>query len=118
MPGLDGITMVRRIRESHELRRVPVIFFTGQMSPRARHRGPVRRHVRVSSRRPAPGVLEDKVKRALCAERRSEERSPLDATVRGVAICALASPGSQASCVDAVRAGLIGFAGKYVFAGP
>jgi DNA-binding response OmpR family regulator len=33
MPELDGITMVRRIRENHALRRVPVIFLTGLMSP-------------------------------------------------------------------------------------
>src|ERR1700722_4013962 len=33
MPGLDGISMVRRIRESEALVGVPVIFFTGQMLP-------------------------------------------------------------------------------------
>jgi two-component system alkaline phosphatase synthesis response regulator PhoP len=33
MPRLDGITMVRRIRENRVLRRVPIIFLTGQMSP-------------------------------------------------------------------------------------
>jgi CheY-like chemotaxis protein len=33
MPNLDGIAMVRRIRENDALRRVPVIFVTGQMSP-------------------------------------------------------------------------------------
>jgi CheY-like chemotaxis protein len=32
MPRLDGITMVRRLRENHELRHVPIIFLTGQMS--------------------------------------------------------------------------------------
>jgi CheY-like chemotaxis protein len=33
MPHLDGVTMVRRIRENDVLRHVPVIFFTGQMPP-------------------------------------------------------------------------------------
>jgi two-component system chemotaxis response regulator CheY len=35
MPYVDGITMVRRIRENDALRRVPVIFLTGQTSPAA-----------------------------------------------------------------------------------
>jgi putative two-component system response regulator len=33
MPNLDGVAMVRRIRENVALRRVPVIFLTAQMSP-------------------------------------------------------------------------------------
>jgi two-component system sensor histidine kinase ChiS len=33
MPELDGIAMVRRIRESGALRHVPVIFLSAQMSP-------------------------------------------------------------------------------------
>jgi DNA-binding response OmpR family regulator len=33
MPQLDGISMVRRIRETDALSRVPVIFLTGRMSP-------------------------------------------------------------------------------------
>ena len=33
MPKLDGIAMVRRIRENSALHRVPVIFLTGQTSP-------------------------------------------------------------------------------------
>jgi CheY-like chemotaxis protein len=32
MPRLDGVAMIRRIRESESLRSVPVIFLTGQMS--------------------------------------------------------------------------------------
>jgi two-component system chemotaxis response regulator CheY len=32
MPRLDGISMVRRIRERDAMRRVPVIFLSGQMS--------------------------------------------------------------------------------------
>jgi two-component system chemotaxis response regulator CheY len=32
MPRLDGISMVRRIRENEAMRRVPVIFLSGQMS--------------------------------------------------------------------------------------
>jgi CheY-like chemotaxis protein len=32
MPHLDGITMVRRIRENDALHRIPVIFLTGQES--------------------------------------------------------------------------------------
>ncbi len=65
MPGLDGITMVRRIRESHELRRVPVIFFTGQMSPADVIEGLSVGTFAYLSKTTAPSVLENKVKRAL-----------------------------------------------------
>jgi two-component system, chemotaxis family, chemotaxis protein CheY len=65
MPGLDGITMVRRIRESDELRRVPVIFFTGQMSPESVIAGLSVGTFAYLSKTSAPGVLESKVKRAL-----------------------------------------------------
>jgi len=33
MPRLDGVSMVRRMKEIEGLRRVPVIFLTGQTSP-------------------------------------------------------------------------------------
>jgi CheY-like chemotaxis protein len=33
MPYVDGITMVRRIRENAALRRIPVIFLSGRSSP-------------------------------------------------------------------------------------
>jgi DNA-binding response OmpR family regulator len=65
MPGLDGFTMVRRIRESDELRRVPVIFFTGQMSPESVIAGLSVGTFAYLSKTCAPGVLENKVKRAL-----------------------------------------------------
>ncbi len=65
MPGLDGITMVRRIRESDELRRVPVIFFTGQMSPESVIAGLSVGTFAYLSKTSVPGVLESKVKRAL-----------------------------------------------------
>jgi two-component system chemotaxis response regulator CheY len=65
MPGIDGITMVRRIRESDELRRVPVIFFTGQMSPESVIAGLSVGPFAYLPKTSAPGVLEKKVKRAL-----------------------------------------------------
>jgi len=65
MPGLDGISMVRRIRESDELRRVPVIFFTGQMSPESVVAGLSTGTFAYLSKTCSAGVLEDKVKRAL-----------------------------------------------------
>ena len=65
MPGVDGITMVRRIRESDELRRVPVIFFTGQMSPESVIAGLSVGTFAYLSKTCASGVLENKVKRAL-----------------------------------------------------
>jgi DNA-binding response OmpR family regulator len=65
MPGLDGITMVRRIRESDELRRVPVIFFTGQISPESVIAGLSVGTFAYLSKTCAAGVLENKVKRAL-----------------------------------------------------
>lgn len=65
MPGLDGITMVRRIRESDELRRVPVIFFTGQMSLQSVIAGLSVGTFAYLSKASAPVVLENKVKRAL-----------------------------------------------------
>jgi len=65
MPGVDGITMIRRIRESEELRRVPVIFFTGQQSPESVIAGLSVGTFAYLSKTCASGVLEDKVKRAL-----------------------------------------------------
>ncbi len=35
MPLLDGVSMVRRLKEIDSLRRVPVIFLTGQTSPQS-----------------------------------------------------------------------------------
>ena len=65
MPCLDGITMIRRIRESDELRSVPVIFFTGLMSPESAFAGLSVGTFAYLSKTSAPGVLENKVKRAL-----------------------------------------------------
>jgi CheY-like chemotaxis protein len=65
MPELDGIAMVRRIRENDALRRVPVIFLTGQMSPANVIAG---LSVGTFAYLPKPtdsAVLEGKVKRAL-----------------------------------------------------
>jgi CheY-like chemotaxis protein len=39
MPYVDGITMVRRIRENTALRGVPVIFLTGETSPETLNEG-------------------------------------------------------------------------------
>jgi CheY-like chemotaxis protein len=67
MPGLDGISMVLRIRENETLRRVPVIFLSGQMLPVAQTAG---MGVGTFGYLPKPttsGVLELKVKRALAA---------------------------------------------------
>jgi two-component system, OmpR family, response regulator len=69
MPGLDGITMAREIRENECLRAVPIIFLTGQMSPSqllsVPHQGLPFTHVPKSA---DPRVLECKVKRALGEE--------------------------------------------------
>jgi CheY-like chemotaxis protein len=65
MPYLDGITMIRRIRESDELRSVPVIFFTGLMSPESAFAGLSVGTFAYLSKTCAPGVLESKVNRAL-----------------------------------------------------
>ncbi len=65
MPGIDGIAMVQRIRTSEELRRVPVIFFTGQTPP---ERAAVCLSVGTFaylSKTCEAGMLEDAVKRAL-----------------------------------------------------
>jgi putative two-component system response regulator len=64
MPGLDGITMIQRIRASDELRRVPVIFFTGQTPERVIEGLSVGTFAYLSKTCEA-GMLEDKVKRAL-----------------------------------------------------
>jgi DNA-binding response OmpR family regulator len=65
MPGLDGISMVRRIRESDALLRVPVIFFTGRTSPESVVAGLSVGTFAYLSKTCAAGVLEDKVRRAL-----------------------------------------------------
>jgi CheY-like chemotaxis protein len=65
MPGLDGIAMVRRIRESDALRRVPVIFLTEQMSPASVIAGLSVGTFAYLPKTSAPIVLENKVKRAL-----------------------------------------------------
>jgi CheY-like chemotaxis protein len=65
MPGLDGISMVRRIRESDELRRVPVIFFSGQTSPTSTLPGLSTGTFAFLSKTSASGVLESNVKLAL-----------------------------------------------------
>ncbi len=70
MPDLDGVTMVRRIRESDELRRVPVIFFTGQTSPDSVIPGLSDGTFAYLSKTSAPGVLQSKVKCALRAAER------------------------------------------------
>jgi DNA-binding response OmpR family regulator len=65
MPDLDGITMVRRIRESDGLRHVPVIFLTGQMSPESVIAGLSVGTFAYLPKTSAPALLESKVKRAL-----------------------------------------------------
>ncbi len=65
MPDIDGFTMVQRIRESDGLRRVPVIFFTGQMAPESVIAGLHIGTFAYISKTSAPSILENKVKRAL-----------------------------------------------------
>ena len=65
VPQLDGITMVRRIRETDSLRRVPVIFLTGHMSPASVIAGLSVGTFAYLPKPTAPNVLEGKVKRAL-----------------------------------------------------
>jgi DNA-binding response OmpR family regulator len=65
MPGLDGITMVRHIRSSDELRRVPVIFFTGQTPTERVIEGLSVGTFAYLSKTCEAGMLEDAVKRAL-----------------------------------------------------
>jgi PleD family two-component response regulator len=65
MPRLDGVTMVQRIRATPALRRVPVIFFTGQTSVASIIAGLSVGTFAYLSKTSAPGVLEGKVRRAL-----------------------------------------------------
>ena len=65
MPQLDGITMIRRIRENDALRRVPVIFLTGQMSPASVIAGLAVGTFAYLPKPPDRNVLENKVKRVL-----------------------------------------------------
>ena len=65
MPQLDGIAMVRRIRAAHPLRRVPVIFLTGQMSAANVIAGLAVGTFAYLPKPSDPEVLEKKVKRAL-----------------------------------------------------
>ena len=65
MPNLDGIAMVRRIRESNALHRVPVIFLTGQTSPASVIAGLSIGTFAYLSKPTTPELLEKKVKSAL-----------------------------------------------------
>jgi CheY-like chemotaxis protein len=65
MRGRDGITMVRRIRANPGLRRVPVIFFTGEMAASDFIAGRSAAPFAYLSKRSAPGVLVEKVRHAL-----------------------------------------------------
>jgi len=65
MPRLDGIAMVQRIRAHPSMSRVPVIFFTGQISVASIIAGLSVGTFAYLSKTSAPGVLEGKVKRAL-----------------------------------------------------
>ena len=65
MPRVDGITMVRRIRATAALCRIPVIFLTGQTSVASIIAGLSVGTFAYLSKTSAPGVLEGKVKRAL-----------------------------------------------------
>jgi DNA-binding response OmpR family regulator len=65
MPRLDGITMVRRLRENRVLRRVPVIFLTGQTSAESLIAGLSVGSFAYLMKPTAAGVLEMKVKHAL-----------------------------------------------------
>ena len=65
MPKLDGIAMVRRIRENSVLHRVPVIFLTGQTSPASVIAGLSVGSFAYLSKPTTSEVLERKVKSAL-----------------------------------------------------
>jgi CheY-like chemotaxis protein len=65
MPKLDGITMVRRIRENQVLREVPIIFLTGRMSPASLIEGMAVTPFAYLPKSGDPAVLEEKVKYAL-----------------------------------------------------
>jgi CheY-like chemotaxis protein len=65
MPQLDGITMVRRIRENGALRQVPIIFLTGRMSPASLIEGMAVSPFAYLPKSGDPNVLEEKVKHAL-----------------------------------------------------
>jgi two-component system chemotaxis response regulator CheY len=65
MPQLDGISMVRRIRQNEALRRVPIIFLTGRMSPAALIEGMSVGPVAYLSKCGEPEALEKEVQRSL-----------------------------------------------------
>jgi DNA-binding response OmpR family regulator len=65
MPLLDGITMVRRIRENTALRQVPIIFLTGRTSPASLIEGLAVNPFAYLPKSGDPDVLEQKVKHAL-----------------------------------------------------
>jgi DNA-binding response OmpR family regulator len=65
MPQLDGMAMVRRIRDNDALRRVPVIFLTGQASPANVIAGLAMGAFAYLQKPIDLDVLESKVKRAL-----------------------------------------------------
>jgi CheY-like chemotaxis protein len=68
MPRIDGVAMVRRIRETEALSLVPVIFLTGQMSPANVLAGLPTGTFAYLSKPADPALLEMKVRRALgCA---------------------------------------------------
>jgi DNA-binding response OmpR family regulator len=65
MPGIDGVTMVRRMKQYDDLRRVPVIFLTGQSSVQCVVSG-ISAGARAYLIKPIdPDVLERKVRSAL-----------------------------------------------------
>ena len=65
MPNLDGLGMINRIRESSELRSVPVIFLTGVMSPALVLRGLSAGAFAYLSKPTSPELLRWKVKKTL-----------------------------------------------------
>jgi CheY-like chemotaxis protein len=67
MPQLDGISMVRRIRENEALRRVPIIFLTGRTSPATLIEGMSVGPVAYLSKSGEPEALEKEVQRTLKA---------------------------------------------------
>ena len=67
MPRLDGIAMIRRIREHSAFRRVRVIFLTGQVSAPNMMDALCASPFAYLPRTTDPGILEEKVKRALAS---------------------------------------------------
>jgi CheY-like chemotaxis protein len=76
MPGLDGFEMVKRMTQNALLRHVPVIFLTGQTSPRSVVTG-IAAGARAYLTKPIDlDVLDRKLRSALCYRAVATEEDP------------------------------------------